>query len=104
MIIKVWRFPPAPDGLVGLSEGIGLTPYFVESDLSEYNLQGVLDSDCHIGFADYAKLAAYWSAADCKADNNWCFGTDIDKDGRVAFNDLAELSVHWLECIGAECD
>jgi len=99
-----WLDIAAPDGLVGLSEGIGLTPYFVESDLSEYNLQGVLDSDCHIGFADYAKLAAYWSAADCKADNNWCFGTDIDKDGRVAFNDLAELSVHWLECIGAECD
>lgn len=87
----------AGDGLVGLSEGCGLPPYFMESDLSEYCLVADLDSDCDTDFADYALLTSCWQFSDCNAQNDWCFGADINKDGHTNFQDLALFTDHWLE-------
>ena len=88
------------DGLVGLSKGYGLPPYFVESDLSEYYLLADLDSDCDTDFADYAVLASYWQTEDCSAGNDWCSGIDLNRDSRIDIYDFAELAARWLEGTG----
>jgi len=90
----------AGDGLVGLSEGRGLPPYFVESDMSQYCLLGDLDSDCDADFADYAVLASYWQAEGCDAGNDWCSEIDIDKNGVIEISDFAEFAVRWLQGAG----
>ena len=90
----------AGDGLVGLSEGYGLPPYFVESDVSKYCLLGDLDSDCDTDFADYAVLASYWQAEGCDTSNDWCSEIDLNKNGRIEISDFAEFSVRWLEGTG----
>ena len=87
----------AGDGLVGLSEGSGLPPYFVESDISEYCLAADLDSDCDADFADYAILALYWQTEGCGDSNNWCSKNDLNRDTRIDIYDFAEFSAHWLE-------
>jgi subtilisin family serine protease len=51
----------AHDGLFGLSDGSGLSPYFTESDLSEYrSCVGDLDGDTDNDLADFAVFAACW--------------------------------------------
>ncbi|MHC4338490.1 MAG: hypothetical protein ACYSTG_11190, partial [Planctomycetota bacterium] len=53
----------AQDGLVGLSRGDGVSPYFSESDLSEYDLctfVGDLNGDIEVDFADFAIFGTYW--------------------------------------------
>jgi hypothetical protein len=92
----------AGDGLVGLSQGYGLPLYFIDSDLSEYCLLGDLDSDCDTDFADYAALALYWQTEGCDASNDWCYETDLNKDGRIDIYDCAEFSAHWLEGTGSK--
>ncbi len=90
----------AGDGLVGLSEGYGFPLYFVESDLSEYCVVSDLDSDCDTDFDDYTLLALYWQAEGCSADNDWCDGVDLNKDGRIDIYDCVEFCSHWLEGAG----
>lgn len=58
-----WLNIDAPDGLIGLSDGYGLSPYFRESDLSEYdlcNFPADLNGDIDVDFADFDIFAAYW--------------------------------------------
>jgi hypothetical protein len=53
----------ARDGLVGLSDGTGISPYFFQSDLSGYCLcsfAGDLNGDQDTDFADYAIFAGFW--------------------------------------------
>jgi subtilisin family serine protease len=51
----------AQDGLLGLSDGGGLSPYFTESDLSGYgSCIGDLDGDTDSDLADFAVFATYW--------------------------------------------
>jgi hypothetical protein len=90
----------AGDGLVGLSDGFGLSLYFVESDMSEYCLPGDLDKDCDADFTDYTILATYWQTENCEADNDWCSGIDLNKDGGIDIYDFAEFCMYWLEGTG----
>ncbi len=53
----------ATDGLVGLSEGLGLPLWFSQSDLSEYsscNFIGDLNGDFDTDLTDFAVFASYW--------------------------------------------
>ncbi|MHC4640861.1 MAG: S8 family serine peptidase [Planctomycetota bacterium] len=90
----------AGDGLAGLSEGYGIPLYFVESDLSGYCVIGDLDSDCDTDFDDYTLLALYWQTEGCSDGNDWCYGIDLNKDGRIDIYDCAEFCSHWLEGVG----
>jgi hypothetical protein len=88
------------DGLIGLSEGYGLPVYYVESDLSDYCVVGDLDYDCDADLDDYAVLALDWHTEGCDVGNEWCYGIDLNKDGRIDIYDLAEFCPHWLEGTG----
>lgn len=53
----------AQDGLVGLSDGCGLSPYFVQNDLSECDLCTFLcdlNGDQDVTLSDFALFAACW--------------------------------------------
>jgi len=93
-----WLDIGAGDGLVGLSQGNGKPLYYVESDMTEYGMADDLDNDCDTDFGDYSILASYWQSKDCSIENDWCGGTDANMDGKVDFNDLAELMMGWLPC------
>lgn len=83
------------DGLVGLSEGMGLPADFVESDLSEYRFSCDFDGDCNVDFSDFAVFGSHW-LADCNAQNNWCDGVDLEPNGYVNWKDLDEFALNWL--------
>ncbi|MHC4572871.1 MAG: S8 family serine peptidase [Planctomycetota bacterium] len=86
----------AKDGLVGLSNGYGLPPYFTETDLSGLDLLSDLDSDCDVDFVDYAVLGSFWGAVDCNDQNDWCQGADSEPDGDVDWGDLKGFVQDWL--------
>ncbi|MHC4742811.1 MAG: hypothetical protein ACYS8Z_12915 [Planctomycetota bacterium] len=93
-----WLNISAGDGLVGISEGNGKPFYYEESDITGCAFSDDLDSDCDTDFADYSVLASYWQSKECRPDNNWCGGTDVNEDGSVNFSDLAELLANWPDC------
>ena len=51
---------------------------------------------CFVDFASFAKFAEWWLEPDCKEDNNWCGGADLDKLGNVDHIDLDLLVKQWL--------
>ena len=100
----------AHDGLVGLSEGNGLSHYFIESDLSQYGLctfVGDLNGDKNVDLADFAILAEYWQyqkykdkpkdKPKAKDKYPWCEECDFNQDFRIDFDDLLIFCEHWLE-------
>lgn len=90
----------ADDGLLGLSEGVGLPVYFAESDLSEYafcEFTGDLNEDQDVDFSDFTLLCDYWRSHNCQSYNFWCDGCDINQDRSVDILDLQILAEHWLE-------
>ncbi|MHB0946542.1 MAG: GLUG motif-containing protein [Sedimentisphaerales bacterium] len=46
---------------------------------------------------DWAVFARYWMREDCAIYNYYCEFADMDFDGDVDVNDLAELMSYWLE-------
>ncbi len=85
----------AKDGLVGLSEGYGLAPWFTQSDLSEFSLcsfVGDLNGDLNIDFTDFAMFAVRWLETSC----GMCGGADLTGDGNIDFADLKKLAENWL--------
>lgn len=62
-------------------------------------LEGDLDLDKNIDFADYSVLALYWNHDNCEEPNR-CGGADIapePPDGKVNYADLAVLCEDWLK-------
>lgn len=53
------------------------------------------DHDGEVDVADLAIVARYWEKTDC-AGSAWCGGTDLNKDGSVGTDDLAEFIGYWL--------
>ena len=54
-----------------------------------------LDSDGNVDFSDFAALAARWGYEHC-AGPGWCDGCDLNKDGDVNIQDLAQWLQMWL--------
>ena len=50
---------------------------------------------------DLVFFAPHWLESDCNDiagdETNWCFGTDLTKNGRVDWADFAEVAARWLK-------
>jgi len=57
---------------------------------------GDFNGDCTIDIQDFDEFAGWWLRQDCNKNNNWCQGSDFDRDGDVNLVDFAELSAEWL--------
>jgi hypothetical protein len=45
---------------------------------------------------EFSLFATHWLDDNCDASNDYCEGTDLDKSGKVDFDDLRELADSWL--------
>jgi hypothetical protein len=59
-------------------------------------IDGVYLSPCALEFADFAGFAGQWGRTDCDASNNWCSGTDFDRNGTVDIDDLMSFANGWM--------
>ena len=71
-------------------------------NLMEYELgldpiicMGNLNCDWYINLVDFSMFAAYWLETDCNKPD-WCFKTDLNRDGKVTLADLCVLAENWL--------
>jgi len=97
----------AEDGLVGLSDGDGLSAYFNESDLSGYDFctfECDLNGDQNVDLTDFAIFASYWQMEkskhkdkDKKGKYPWCEECDFDQSSVIDVYDLLILAERWLE-------
>jgi subtilisin family serine protease len=84
--------------VVGLSEGYGLPPLLLESDLSEYLPcwpECDLNRDYYVNFKDFAILAEQWLEEDCTIPY-WCGKADMDLSSTVDYDDLSICAANWL--------
>ncbi len=89
----------AEDGLVGLSSGDGLSPYFAESDLSEYDLctfECDFNGDLDIDFTDFAILALAWLTEPGGAQWNPDCDISYPKDNVIDWRDLDVFTDNWI--------
>jgi hypothetical protein len=54
-----------------------------------------LNNDCDVDITDLANFSLYWLAADCNSSNGFCEGADIDRNGKVNYEDYAILADDW---------
>jgi hypothetical protein len=66
------------------------TSDFVVSQRADFN------GDCDVDFVDFRSMAANWRALDCLEQPSACDGTDVNEDGIVGIEDLAQFAQHWL--------
>lgn len=85
----------ALDGLVGLSNGDGLSTDFVETDLSASVRCADFNGDDKVNIADFAILSLRWLDDNC-TDSIWCGGTDLDRSNQVGPTDAANFARYWL--------
>ncbi len=88
----------AAGGVAGLSEGYGLPPFFLESNLSEYVPCwpcGDFDRDYSVDFKDFAMFAMHWLDENCGIPY-WCEKTDLDFSSTVDIYDLDIFAENWL--------
>jgi hypothetical protein len=84
--------------VTGLSEGYGLPPLFLESDLSEYLPcwpECDLNRDYYVNFRDFAIFAEHWLEEDCTVPF-WCGKADMDLSRTVDYGDLSICAMNWL--------
>lgn len=58
-------------------------------------IPGDLDINNKVDFSDYGIFARQWQQVDCNGPQ-WCERADIDRNGRVDWNDLQGVADHWL--------
>jgi hypothetical protein len=58
-------------------------------------IPGDLDINNEVDFSDYSMLARQWQQVGCNGPD-WCERADIDRNGRVDWNDLQGVADHWL--------
>jgi hypothetical protein len=93
-----WLDLSATSGVAGLSEGYGLPPQFIESDLSEYVPcwpLGDFNRDYYVDMFDLAMFVSHWLEEDCGIPY-WCEKTDLDFSGITELADYAIFAENWL--------
>lgn len=85
--------------IVGLSDGLGLPRFFVESDLSSYLSCcdcGDMDGNSAVELADVCEFALGWMEGECVSPY-WCGRNDFDRSGLVDMADYSMLSQNWQQ-------
>lgn len=93
-----WLDVAATSGVAGLSEGYGLPPQFIESDLSEYVPcwpLGDFNRDYYVDMFDLAIFVSHWLEEDCGIPY-WCEKTDLDSSSIIELPDFAIFAENWL--------
>jgi hypothetical protein len=93
-----WLDLAATSGIAGLSEGYGLPPSFLESDLSEYVPcwpLGDFNRDYYVDTSDLALFVSHWLDEDCGIPY-WCGKTDLNFSKMVEMTDFAIFAENWL--------
>jgi len=62
---------------------------------AETFIQGDLNHDNKVDFADFSVFALHWLEVDCLEPSS-CYGADINLTGDVDFSDLGKLCENWL--------
>jgi hypothetical protein len=84
------------DCTVNLVEYHGLDTVLVMSETFHHVRTRDFNNDTKVDFGDFATLASYWLKNDCHAPD-WCYGADLDTNGKVDCRDLMLFSDYWLE-------
>lgn len=94
-IVISWESVDVGDAIVGISEGNGVDPDFVQSDLSNYPAGSVCDADLNgdgvLDFFDVSAFLTLFNALDSDAD--------LNDDGAWDFFDVSS----YLSLFGAGC-
>jgi hypothetical protein len=64
--------------------------------ISQQVIDGIYLSPCNLKFSEFADFADQWNRTDCSIDNDWCSGTDFDRNGTVDIDDLMTFADGWL--------
>jgi hypothetical protein len=64
--------------------------------ISRQVIDGIYLSPCCLKFVDFTRFADQWNRTDCDATNEWCSGSDFNRDGAVSIDDLAAFADAWL--------
>jgi hypothetical protein len=64
--------------------------------ISRQIIDGVYLSPCCLKFTDFANFADQWNRTDCDANNDWCSGSDFNRDGAVSLDDVLAFAESWL--------
>jgi fibronectin type 3 domain-containing protein len=64
--------------------------------ISQQVIDGIYLSPCGLKFSEFADFADQWNRTDCSAGNDWCSGSDFNRDGTVGIDDLATFAEGWL--------
>lgn len=51
--------------------------------------------DGKVNWKDLGHMSLYWLRNDCNESNHWCDYADLDRDGKVDFNDFAGVGQQW---------
>lgn len=86
--------PFGPNISIDLPAGICVWEYHEDTDTSRvYTID--FDGDHRIGLPDFAWMTAYWLDDLCD-DPDWCGGADLNRSGRIDFEDLHPLFECWM--------
>ncbi len=59
-------------------------------------IDGIYLSPCSLKFTDFAEFANDWGQSNCDIANDWCSGSDFNRDGTVSNDDLLAFAESWL--------
>jgi Tol biopolymer transport system component len=61
-----------------------------------YPVAGDFEPDEDVDVSDLIMFTSYYLNTSCNSANNWCIGTDINKNSRVDLTDFSYFAVNWL--------
>ena len=85
--------------LVDVTDGAMTMTWYERDDTGHYappTGPRDLNADGLVDFKDFTTLADQWLRTDCRPDNFFCSGADIDQHNDVTSDDLALFSQDWL--------
>lgn len=64
--------------------------------ISQQVIDGIYLSPCCLKFPEFDNFADQWNQTGCGIGNDWCSGSDFNRDGTVGIDDMATFADGWL--------